>query len=396
MSALELKDTELCVMCGLCLPHCPTYAITRDEGDSPRGRIALMQALGQGRIDISNERLAFHIDRCLGCRACEAMCPSHVPFMDLMDAARAEVNRVQGINRYGAPAKQLLAMAASPAKIRLATATAGGIGFLMRHVPLSGSWARAREIFPGSANETLHVQQTVEKGEPVYLFAGCMGDLAERETLRAAEQLLATLGHKVLRSGSAGCCGAMHRHTGQPQQADDLKRKNLEAFDEYPDASVLSVATGCSVELKSYPEAFSKRHFEIMAYLASFQWPKEIEFAPLEEQVAIHIPCTQRNVLKDKLSTRALLERIPGIILSELPLSDGCCGAGGLNMLNQVEIGEALLEHSLEWLNGEQPRYVVSTNIGCTLHMQAAIRNSGLHCEVVHPLWLLARQCKAQ
>jgi glycolate oxidase iron-sulfur subunit len=396
MSVLELKDTDQCVMCGLCLPHCPTYVLTRDEGDSPRGRIALMQALGQESIDIGNERLAFHLDRCLGCRACEAMCPSHVPFMDLMDAARAEVNRVQGIDRYGMPAKQLLAMAASPAKMRLAAATAGGIGFLMRHVPLSGNWARVRDLFPNSANESLHVHQKPGKGKPAYLFAGCMGDLAERETLGAAERLLVALGHEVLRSGSAGCCGAMHRHAGQPQQADDLRQKNLEAFDEYPDAPVLSVATGCSAQLKSYPEAFSKRHFEIMAYLASLQWPKEIEFAPLEEQVAIHIPCTQRNVLKDKSSTRALLERIPGIVLSELPLSSGCCGAGGLNMLNQSEIGEALLEHSIEWLSREQPCYVVSTNIGCTLHIQAAIRHSGLNCEVVHPLWLLARQCKAQ
>lgn len=383
-------------MCGLCLPHCPTYAITRDEGDSPRGRIALMQGLGQGRVTADSQRLALHLDRCLGCRACEAMCPSHVPFMALMDQARAEINRAQGVKRYGGPANQLLDLVASPAKMHLATTMTDRFGFLIRHVPLSGNWARARDLFPESDAESIQVQSSVSKVKPVYLFAGCMGDLAERKTLKAAEQLLAALGHEVLRSESAGCCGAMHRHAGQPQQADDLRRNNLEAFSEYPDAPVLSVATGCAAELNNYPQSFSERHFEIMAYLASFQCPEKMVFAPLEEKVAVHIPCTQRNVLKDTVSTRSLLERIPGIDLSELPLSDGCCGAGGLNMLNQLEIGEALFDHSLEWLAREQPRYLVSTNIGCTLHMQAAIRKSGMDCEVVHPLRLLARQCKAQ
>lgn len=383
-------------MCGLCLPHCPTYRQTTDEGDSPRGRIALIQGLDQGRVPANSERLADHLDRCLGCRACEAMCPSHVPFMALMDQARAEVNREQGMKRYGAPANQLLNMVATPGKMRLASAMAVPMRVILRHAPVSGSWSRARDLFPRNPKHAVKLPKTTNKERPVYLFTGCMGDLAERQTLLAAEQLLSAMGYYVVRAKSAACCGAMHRHAGQPGEADNLVQKNLVAFDEYPEAPVLSLATGCASELKEYPDRFSTRHFEILSYLTAIEWPDEFQFSPINERVAIHSPCTQRNVLKDTTSTRSLMERIPGIQLVDLPLSDGCCGAGGLNLLNQFELGESLFVQSLAWLMREQPRYLVSANIGCRLHMQAAIEQSGLDCEIVHPLTLLARQLKSQ
>jgi len=392
----KFQAADQCVMCGLCLPHCPTYRRSADEGDSPRGRIALIQGLDQGRVPVVSERLAYHLDSCLGCRACEAMCPSHVPFTVLMDQARAEINREQGMKRYGAPANQLLNMVATPGKMRLAAAVAGPLGFVIRHAPVSGSWSRARGLLPKPSHQSVQAQTASSKERPIYLFAGCMGDLADRETLQAAEQLLFAMGYYVIRSKSAGCCGAMHRHAGQPEAADNLVQKNLEAFDEYPDAPILTVATGCAAELNDYPDSFSSRHFEILSYINSVECPDSVQFSPLEEQVAIHTPCTQRNVLKDTVSTRSLMERIPGIQLEDLPLSDGCCGAGGLNLLNQFELGASLFERSLEWLVSEQPRYLVSTNIGCTLHMQAAIEQNDLDCEVVHPLTLLVRQLKSQ
>jgi glycolate oxidase iron-sulfur subunit len=315
--------------------------------------------------------------------------------MALMDQARARINREQGMKRYGAPANQLLNMVAAPGKMRLASAVAGSLGFVIRHAPVSGGWSRARDLFPKPIHRSTLEQVATSKDRPIYLFAGCMGDLAERETLRAAEQLLTAMGYYVLRSKSAACCGAMHRHAGQPGEADSLVQKNLLAFDEYPNAPLLSVATGCASELNDYPDALSSRHFEILSYLTANEWPEAIQLSPMEEKVAIHIPCTQRNVLKDTTSTRSLMERIPGIQLEDLPLSDGCCGAGGLNLLNQFDLGESLFEQSLAWLVREQPRYLVSTNIGCTLHMQAAIEQSSLDCEVVHPLTLLARQLKS-
>ncbi len=389
------KDADQCVMCGLCLPHCPTYRQTEDEGDSPRGRIALMLGLDQGRVEADNERLAYHLDRCLGCRACEAMCPSHVPFMALMDQARANVNREQGMKRYGIPANQLLDMVAAPGKLRLVSIVAGPLGFLLRHIPVRGSWSRARDLIPKPIHHSFQTQDAISKDRPIYLFTGCMGELADRETLRAAERLLSAMGYFVQRSKSAVCCGAMHRHAGQPGEADTMLEKNLVAFDEYPGAPILSVATGCAAELNGYPDSFVSRHSEILSYLSSNEWTEALQFSAMDEKVAIHLPCTQRNVLKDATSTRSLMDRIPGIQLVDLPLSDGCCGAGGLNLLNQFELGESLFEHSLEWLKKEQPRYLVSANIGCSLHMQAVIEQSGLDCEVVHPLTLLARQLKS-
>lgn len=382
-------------MCGLCLPHCPTYVLSRDEGDSPRGRLALIQGLDQGRVAANSERLATHLDRCLGCRACEAMCPSHVPFMALMDQARVEINQVQGTGRYGAPANRLLDLVASPGKMRLASVLAGPVGSLLRHLPARGPWARARDLIPKIHTKGIGPQFGDDDGRPVYLFAGCMGDLAERETLAAAEQLLAALGYSVVQPETAVCCGAMHRHAGRPQEAERLELQNLQAFEAYPEAAVLSVATGCSAQLKDYPEVLSSRHQEILTFLLQQVWPEKSSFKALHEKVAIHTPCTQRNVLKDPGSTRILLERIPGMELVGLPLASECCGAGGLNLLNQSEIGEALFEESLQWLAQERPRYLVSSNIGCRLHMDTAIRKAGIDCAVVHPLSLLAQQLQS-
>lgn len=383
-------------MCGLCLPHCPTYVLSRDEGDSPRGRLALIQGLDQGRVAADSERLATHLDRCLGCRACEAMCPSHVPFMALMDQARAEINQVQGMGRYGAPANRLLDLVASPVKMRLASGLARPMGALLRHMPVPGSWARARDLMPRMRTGQLEPQTGDVDGRPIYLFAGCMGDLAERETLASAERVLAALGYSAVQPDNAACCGAMHRHAGRPQEAERLQQRNLRAFEVHPEATILSVATGCSAQLGDYPETFSTRHQEILSFLAQQAWPEKPGLAPLGEKVAIHSPCTQRNVLKDPGSTRGLLERIPGIELADLPLAMSCCGAGGLNLLNQAGIGEALFEESIEWLEQERPRYLVSGNVGCRLHMDAAMRKAGIECEVVHPLALLAQQLSAQ
>jgi glycolate oxidase iron-sulfur subunit len=313
-----------------------------------------------------------------------------------MDQARAVINQEQGLKRYGAPARQLLDIVANPGKMKLASAVAGPMGSILRHTPVTGSWSRAKDLLPRGRTPVVEISKPTSKERPLYLFRGCMGDLADRPTLQAAEHLLSVMGYYVVRARSAMCCGAMHRHAGQPEEAGRLVQKNLVAFDEYPKAPVLSLATGCASELKEYPDSFSTRHFEIVSYLASNEWPNALQFSAMDEKVAIHSPCTQRNVLKNTTSTHSLMKRIPGIQLVDLPLSDGCCGAGGLNLLNQVDLGESLFEQSLGWLTREQPRYLVSTNIGCSLHMQAAIEQSGLGCEIVHPLTLLARQLKSQ
>lgn len=384
-------------MCGLCLPHCPTYVLTQDEGDSPRGRLALMQALGQDRIDISNERLAFHLDRCLGCRACEAMCPSKVPFMKLMDTARAALYEHHGRHRYTRYPSLLLDMAGSKTRTRMASGMANlvsGLGLK----GLAGDTELGQMlglVLDKTAADYQHIKEQPD-ASPVFLFSGCMGKLADQETIQSARLVLSALGFRVLDGLEGSCCGAMHRHAGKPGRADELRAQNLKLFSEHPEAPVLSVASGCAGELADYPDALSERHIEVTSFLQQQMAIDRLDLAPLSVKVALHRPCTHRNVIGNDQHVADLLNAMPGVEHLELPLAQGCCGAGGLNILTQQELGQRLMDPTVEWLIERKPDLLVSTNIGCSLHIARSVRESGMNLEVLHPVTLLARQLKQQ
>lgn len=384
-------------MCGLCLPHCPTYVLTQDEGDSPRGRLALMQALGQDRIDISNERLAFHLDRCLGCRACEAMCPSKVPFMKLMDTARAALYEHHGRHRYTRYPSMLLDMAGSKTRTRVAS----GMASLASRLGLKGlagdtELGQMLGLVPDKTGaEYQHIKEHSD-ASPVFLFSGCMGQLADQETIRATRLVLTALGFRVLDGLEGSCCGAIHRHAGKAERAEELRAQNLRTFSEHPQAPILSIASGCGGELSDYPEEASGRHYEITSFLQQQLAVDRLELNRLEARVALHRPCTHRNVIGNDDHVAGLLDAMPGIERLELPLAQGCCGAGGLNILTQQELSYQLIEPTIEWLKENKPDMVVSTNIGCSLHIARSARESGMDLEVLHPVTLLARELKQQ
>ncbi|MDX1335953.1 MAG: (Fe-S)-binding protein, partial [Gammaproteobacteria bacterium] len=330
MTAFDFKETDQCVMCGLCLPHCPTYVLTQDEGDSPRGRLALMQALGQDRIDISNERLAFHLDRCLGCRACEAMCPSKVPFMKLMDIARAALYEHHGRHRYAGYPSMLLDMAGSKTRTRMASGMAGlASGLGLKGLAGDTGLGQLLGLVPDkSSAKYQHIKEQPD-ASPVFLFSGCMGELADQETIQSARLVLSALGFRVLGGLEGSCCGAIHRHAGKAERADELRAQNLKLFSQHPEAPVLSLASGCAGELADYPDDLSERHIEISSFLQQQMAIDRLNLKALDGRVALHRPCTHRNVLGTDDHVAELLDALPGIERLELPLSQGCCGAGG-------------------------------------------------------------------
>lgn len=409
------RDADQCVKCGLCLPHCPTYAKTLDEGDSPRGRIALMQALAEERLPAAG-RLAYHLDRCLACRACERACPSGVSYGPLIDSARALLEQQSPSRRSGSRLQAgLLAWTAGGRGRRRAAVRllrlyrASGLRRMMRASGLLARLprlARMDDLLPGRtpAPDTRR-DYYPPVGEPrgqVALFTGCVTDLLDPAVLDASIRLLRLAGYGVHLPPAQGCCGALHLHAGDLDRAAALARRNLSAFNALPVDAVLYTASGCGATLREYPAtpgpagggpgAFTAPVIDVTYFLAGIEWPEPCSPAPLAQRAAVQDACLQRNVLRDTTPPYRLLARIPALETVALPGNERCCGAAGAYMLEQPELSDALRADKLEALRECGAGLLVSSNIGCATHLAAGLRAAGSAVEVVHPVVLLARQ----
>jgi glycolate oxidase iron-sulfur subunit len=398
----DLSATDRCVKCGLCLPHCPTFRLSGIEADSPRGRISLMQAMDSPDVSWS-PGLFRYLDRCLECRACEAMCPSKVPFGQLMDTARTrmEAQRQRSLSGRWLRAAGL-AMLASPARLKLLGLGLGlyrrlGLQRLISRLPgLPHGLRRLNRLLPArptAAAAPLH--NVPETRGTVELFRGCIASLIDAHTLAAARRLLQQLGYRVNVPARQGCCGALHQHNGAPRTAGRLAESNRTAFGD-GNNPILVTASGCAVQLLDYGTLYgeagvSQRVSDILHFLLAHE-RTALQFSPLPQTVAVHIPCSHRNVLGQAQDILAILDWIPG--LRPLPLNPhgGCCGAAGSYLLSQPEVADQLRDDMLEPLARSDTRLLVTSNIGCSMHLQAGLREKGLDIEVVHPVVLLARQ----
>ncbi len=414
-----LARASRCVACGLCLPHCPTYRITQSEADSPRGRIALVSGVASGRIPL-NARFTEHINRCLSCGACEAACPSHVAFGHLLDETRAmmlnppralfeeeAVRKKSGLQTWAE--KEFIA---KPARFDALRPLArfyqkSGLQGLVRKSGLLGKTRLAvleAQLPPigmpcsfsggeGAANSWQTVYSAI--GRPrgaVGLFLGCVARLADAATLNAAIFVLTRLGYTVHIPPAQACCGALQRHGGDIQAATQLAQQNVAAFAGLNLHAIVSAASGCGAQLAQYPSSFSSKAVDISAFLASAAGWDNVEIKPLSHKIALHEPCSLRNVLRGTAQSYALLARIPGAQVTPLAGNDQCCGAAGTYFLDQSEIAKALLDDKMAALANNDARYLITSNIGCSLYIASALRQAGSGIEVLHPVTLLARQ----
>ena len=408
---LQLADR--CVMCGLCIPHCPTYCLNATESESPRGRISLMMGLARGQLSPQTQLLV-HLDHCLECRACEAVCPSAVPYGRLMDAMRGRLMD-QGKRRLPWTTRTMLGLlAASPARLRgmgrwLYYYQRSGLQRLMTALGFLGSAGLKRlhrllppVAKPGSQISLYAADVHVPPRGRVSLFTGCAARLFDRQTQDAAIFLLNRLGHAVDIPPRQVCCGALHQHEGDHERAGSLARQNQTAFGPKGQTPILVTASGCSSHLREYSAVlgeeigagFSDRVEDITTFLARAQWPERYRFEALDLKVAVHEACLQRNVLKQSSSSYQLLGLIPGLEVVSLGGNEACCGAAGSHMLGQPQQADALLVPKLDSAQELQADILVTTNIGCALHIQAGLRQQGQRIEVLHPLTLLARQLR--
>ena len=383
---LELADR--CVKCGLCLPHCPTYGLAAVEGESPRGRIALLQGLATGRLD-AHPGLVEHLDRCLGCRACETACPADVPYGELIDAGRALLvqrgARATPLRRTLAALlrrPRLFAFAVRLIRLPGARRVARGLGNLPR---------RAAELLPADARSPRWPAATAPATRgAVQLFVGCVGRAVDGRALEDVRHALEAAGYAVEIPRGQGCCGAIDLHAGRPALAAHSARRNLAAF--AGPAPVVACASGCAAALLEYARVagaegagLARRVVEPAELLAEAELP--LRPGPYRD-IALHVPCTQRHVTGGADATRRLLARLPGVRVRELP--PGCCGAAGENFLSHPGMADALVAPLVAQLRSSPPGAVVTSNIGCALHLGAALRRAGLDLPVLHPASLVA------
>ena len=355
---------DRCVQCGLCQPACPTYLLEGLESESPRGRIALARAWELGTIEPTAAGEA-HLDQCLGCRSCEAVCPAGVEYGALLVQARS---RQRGRRPPGLRQRGLEWLAARPRAMAAALRI-----YRLVHPLLPAAW-RLLPRPPAQQGKALPVTGSVA------LFRGCVAGPYEAGLRAAAARLCAAVGTEVALPAGQACCGALHAHAGDTATAAALSARNRRAFSG--SATVLTVASGCHESLAQalHGQADTRDALDWLAAHAD-----RLAFRPCHERIALHLPCTQRNGVHSVAATRALLARVPGLEVVALDAGLGCCGAAGTQMATDPARAARFRQPLLEQLHASGASRLLSANIGCRLHFANAAR-----VPVQHPLEFLA------
>lgn len=365
---------DACVACGLCLPHCPTYKDARQEAESPRGRIMIARALGSGKLSAAEAAEGAAIDHCLGCRACEAVCPAKVRYGDLLPALRATLRASRPAGWQQRWVERLLARPHWLRSALHAAALLRRVPGLRRHIP------RLPRMHP----LPVAVPTLPARGH-VLLLQGCVGTRLERPAHAAALRLLGRLGWRVSLGPAYACCGSLHSHGGAPEAAAALQaslRKRVEAVQ--PD-HVLSASSGCIEALRRACGATPVH--ELTDFLDRSPGWDTLRLRQTVLRVGLHVPCTQRNVLRREDSARALLARIPGITLTAAPDS-GCCGAAGIQRLLFPGQAARRVAPLRDWARAQPLDVLCSANVGCRIHLELALADGTL-LPTRHPLELL-------
>jgi glycolate oxidase iron-sulfur subunit len=387
-----LALTDQCVMCGLCLPHCPTYRLENTEAESPRGRIALARALAMGTLTPTPSALE-HLDHCLGCLSCQKVCPSQVDYDAILVRTRAALldKRPTRVLRWLGDQRRVTALA----RVGAASRAGRWLPALARLLPKASLWRRLgvaqpdlpRAIRLPYAKPPPHVRGRVA------LFRGCLASVYDTDTLAAGRYLLEALGYEVVETAANQCCGALSRHAGGIKRASVDAGATREALLASGAKVVLVSASGCFGDLRDEVAAGTTvRVADIHAFLAADPaWPT-LRFRPLAVRAALHLPCTQVNVVGEIAPIRAVLARIPQLTLLALPEQPRCCGAAGSYFLEHPDFADRLRSDKLDQAQALTPDLLLTTNIGCRIHLGNGLRERAPSMPVLHPLALLAQQ----
>ncbi len=392
---------EACVHCGFCLAACPTYKELGQEMDSPRGRIILMKEVLEGKL--AWEAAQPHIDRCLGCLACEPACPSGVPYRDLISPFRAVAqNKFQRT-----PAEKLSRWLTAqtvpyPGRFRLA-ANMGKLGKIVAPL-LPASLKPMLELLP----EQLPPKQAWPEVSPalgerrarVALLAGCAQQVLDPDINTATIDVLTRNGVEVVVPRAQGCCGGLAWHTGALGAAQEFARSNLAAFPEDVDA-ILTNAAGCGSAMHEYhlilagtpdearAEQFRHRVMDVSAFLHKLGLRKLPPASTPSLKVAYHDACHLANAQNVRREPRGLLRAIPGVELCDLTDAHLCCGSAGSYNLDQPAIAASLGEQKARAVIATGASVVASGNIGCLTQLRLHLAKLGSPITIRHTMQIL-------
>lgn len=419
---MDYDEIMNCTRCGFCLPSCPTYIESgKNEIHSPRGRIALMKGLVDGDIE-PDEDVKRSIDMCLGCRACEPVCPSGVKFGHLLEQARDVIyqNKKQSL-----PEKVVRNLAFKnlfPYQNRMIGITSllgfyqrSGIRSMTRAVGIMNlfpdSMRLMERVLPDVPKRKLLKQRQYyfaplkKKKKKVAFFSGCLMDTVFMPTNDATTKLLQYAGCEIVVPKTQGCCGALQGHSGEIDQSREMAKRNIKAFEEAEVDYIITNAGGCGAFLVDYDglfkddpawaeraAAFSKKIKDITKILV------ELEFHQLplrldEQIVTYQDSCHLKNGQRTFMEPRILLEAIDGIEFKEMTDAGRCCGSAGIYNLLEPEMSMRILDYKMEQTKKTKATTIVTTNPGCLLQMKLGIEREGLsdQMEAVHIVDLLLR-----
>ncbi len=416
---IEYEKYLDCVHCGLCTAACPTYLETGDENKSPRGRIYLMRAVTDGRLELTSE-VRENLELCLDCRACETACPSGVQYGRLIEPFRMDVEQSDAaaggkpswfqkrILHGLLPDRKKTRRALIPARIMQTLRldrVIESVG-LVRLLPekLQRMFKQLPRLEPRSPELPERLPAIGPKRATVGLFLGCVADAMFRQTHWATARVLQQNGCEVVIPRNQACCGAMHYHSGADRPALQLALQNAAAFDEAEvDAVVVNVA-GCGAMLKDYPEIaheiapndtaiadplgkLTDKIKDISEFLSELG-----PIAPTGEiklRATYHDACHLCHAQQIREQPRELLKLIPGLELIPLPESEICCGAAGSYNLTEPEMSDRLAKRKYGNIMLTDPQAVITANAGCSLQIQAEMRQQRQRIPVFHPIDLL-------
>ncbi|EPY10097.1 (Fe-S)-binding protein [Paenibacillaceae sp. P-4] len=419
VKTLDYEQLMNCMRCGFCQPTCPTYQETGLEAASPRGRIALMKAVADGIME-PDESFQKQMNLCLGCRACEPVCPSDVKYGQLLEQTKEAMHAhnkppvaVKGLNRIARPVfmkhNRLLRMS----KLLQTYQRSGLQGFarkknLLRWLP--PQMQMMERILPEADSQGVvkraggrHFLAKGEKLGTVGLFRGCIMDVLFTETNVNTIRLLTESGYDVIIPESQGCCGALFAHGGSDTAtARDLAKQNIEAFRDAGVDYIASNAGGCGALLVEYDhllkeesewvepaKKFAKQVKDISDLLMRSQRWSNLPVMPQgncgtaessepSETVTYQDSCHLRNVMRASSGPRQLIRRIPGIRYKELEGADVCCGSAGIYNIVQPDMANSIVDRKMDAVRETQASIILTSNPGCLMQMKVGVERDGV------------------
>src|ERR1700722_11433869 len=416
---LDYSVVQQCMHCGLCLPTCPTYDATKLERNSPRGRISLMRAIADGRLE-ATKTFADEMYFCLGCLACMTACPAGVNYAELFEHARAEAEQsgvLKSPERTALRAFTLRWLFMDQSRLQM-------VGLAMRLYQQLGLQTLVRrsgvlKLLPRRLQELESMTPPVQphfsselinpltppvgpKKYRVAMLTGCAQDIIFSDVNLDTVEVLARNGCEVITPPEQLCCGSLHAHNGEWELAQQLARKQIDQFPPEQFDAIITNAAGCGSHLKHYAKLLAgDTAYEHRAHLWDeklkdiHEWLAEIgivastNVAP-SQAVTYHEACHLCHGQKITAQPRQVLRAIPNLKLVELPESTWCCGSAGIYNLIQPEMAGELLDRKLKHIKTTRATVVATGNPGCLLQIINGARSQNIPLRVVHPITLLA------